>query len=594
MADCSDDRRTKYLLFQGRDSTLKKMSPSTDLLPDRMRESDYELLALQRLDSAEVTALARFGRKRTLADGEHLFCTGDRDLSVFLILRGEAQVYFSRGGKERDLVVLGERHFIGDISMLTRMAAVVSVRARGELEVIEIPAKEFRLALSDFTALAEKIINAFVQRRKWLESLDDFSGVLQILGRLKESAAFQIHDFLNKNHIPHAFIDVDGEEGGAILEHFDLSKDEPGDLPAVIIGADNRLLRRPSLREVGTAAGLRRCLDAAGHTFDLVIVGGGPAGLSAAVGASSEGLDIAIVERYAAGGQAGTSSKIENYPGFPTGISGAELTNRIFLQANRFGAGFTAASPVVAIRKENSVARDVWVLEMEGTETLRARCVLIATGAEYRRLDAEGRERFEGAGIYYAAATVDPQLYEHSTVVVAGGGNSAGQAIMYLAQRAEKVLVVIRGEDLYKSMSSYLVRRIEQTANVDVLKHTRVRRCEGVSCLAAVELEDLQAKSTLLIKTPALFSFLGALPRTRWLPVGLDRDEKGFIKTGPMVAGSPNWPLPDRVPLPMETSLPGVFAAGDVRAGSTKRCSAAVGEGGQAIECVHHLLGTYA
>jgi thioredoxin reductase (NADPH) len=570
------------------------MSPSTEILPDRMQASEYQILGLQKLEAGEVGALSRFGQSRLVADGEHLFCTGDRDLSVFVILRGEAQVYFTRGGKERDLVVLGEGHFIGDISMLTRMAAVVSARARGELEVVEIPVKEFRRALSDLTALAEKIINAFVERRQWLESLPDFSGVLQIVGRLREPEAFQIHDFLNKNHIPHAFIDVEGQEGEAILNHFDLSKDGPGDLPAVIIGADNRLLRRPSLREVGSAAGLRRCLDAEGHTFDLVIVGAGPAGLSAAVGASSEGLDTAIVERYAAGGQAGTSSKIENYPGFPTGVSGAELTNRIFLQANRFGAGFTAASPVVAIRNERFGDRDVWVLELEGAEKkLRARCVLIATGAEYRRLEAEGRERFEGAGIYYAASTVDPQLYEHSTVVVVGGGNSAGQAIMYLAQRAEKVLVVIRGQDLNKSMSSYLVHRIENASNVEVLKHTRVRRCEGVSSLAAVELEDIQANSTSLIRTPALFSFLGALPRTRWLPSGLDRDEKGFIKTGSMVAESLNWPLRDRKPLLMETSLPGVFAAGDVRAGSTKRCSAAVGEGGQVIECVHDLLGTY-
>lgn len=570
------------------------MTPPDNALPARLQESDYERFGLQKLNAEEIAALSRLGRNRTLADGEHLFFTGDRDLSVYIVLRGQAQVYFMRGGTEREVVVLGEGHVIGDISMLTRMAAVVSVRARGELEVTEIPVKAFRSALSDLPAIAEKIIDAFVARRKWLESMDDFSGVLQILGGRRDPEAFQIRDFLEKNHIPHAFIEVESEEGSAILKRYDLSNDGPGDLPAVIIGADNRLLRRPSLREVGSATGLRRCLDAEGHTFDLMIIGAGPAGLSAAVGASSEGLDTAILERYAAGGQAGTSSKIENYPGFPSGISGAELTNRIFLQANRFGAGFTAASPAVGIRNEHSVDRDVWVLELEGGERLRSRSVLIATGAQYRRLDAEGRERFEGAGVYYAALTVDPQLYEHSTVVVVGGGNSAGQAIMYLALRAEKVFVVIRGENLYKSMSSYLVHRIEQMPNVEVLRHTRVRRCEGATCLTAVELEDTETKSTRLIETPALFSFIGALPHTRWLPAGLERDEKGFIKTGHMVSESPQWPLRDRKPLLMETSLPGVFAAGDVRAGSTKRCVAAVGEGGQAIECVHDFLGTYA
>ena len=570
------------------------MTLPADPLPARPQESDYERFGLQKLNAEEIAALSRLGRNRTLADGDHLFFTGDRDLSVYIVLRGQAQVYFMRGGTEREVVVLGEGHVIGDISMLTRMAAVVSVRARGELEVTEIPVKAFRSALSDLPAIAEKIINAFVARRKWLESMDDFSGVLQILGRRRDPEAFQIRDFLEKNHIPHAFIEVESEEGSAILKRYDLSNDGPGDLPAVIIGADNRLLRRPSLREVGSATGLRRCLDAEGHTFDLMIIGAGPAGLSAAVGASSEGLDTAILERYAAGGQAGTSSKIENYPGFPSGISGAELTNRIFLQANRFGAGFTAASPAIGMRNEHSVDRDVWVLELEGGEKLRSRSVLIATGAQYRRLDAEGRERFEGAGVYYAALTVDPQLYEHSTVVVVGGGNSAGQAILYLALRAEKVFVVIRGENLYKSMSSYLVHRIEQTPNVEVLRHTRVRRCEGATCLTAVELEDTETKSTRLIETPALFSFIGALPHTRWLPAGLERDEKGFIKTGRMVSESPQWPLRDRKPLLMETSLPGVFAAGDVRAGSTKRCVAAVGEGGQAIECVHDFLGTYA
>src|ERR1700759_55916 len=503
------------------------MTPPDNALPARLQESDYERFGLQKLNAEEIAALSCLGRNRTLADGEHLFFTGDRDLSVYIVLRGQAQVYFMRGGTEREVAVLGEGHVIGDISMLTRMAAVVSARARGELEVTEIPVKAFRSALSDLPAIAEKIINAFVARRKWLESMDDFSGVLQILGRGVDAEAFQIRDFLKKNHIPHAFIEVETEEGSAILKRYDLSTDGPGDLPAVIIGADNRLLRRPSLREVGSAAGLRRCLDAEGHTFDLMIIGAGPAGLSAAVGASSEGLDTAILERYAAGGQAGTSSKIENYPGFPSGISGAELTHRIFLQANRFGAGFTAASPAIGMRIEHSGDRDIWVLELEGGERLRA-------------------------------LTVDPQLYEHSNVVVVGGGNSAGQAIMYLALRAEKVFVTIRGEDLCKSMSSYLVHRIEQMPNVEVLRHTRVRRCEGATCLTAVELEDTETKSTRLIETPALFSFIGALPHTRWLPAGLERDEKGFIKTGRMVSGSPQWPLRDRKPLLMETTRPAV------------------------------------
>jgi thioredoxin reductase (NADPH) len=334
-------------------------------------------------------------------------------------------------------------------------------------------------------------------------------------------------------------------------------------------------------------------LEARGHVFDLAIVGSGPAGLSAAVGAASEGLDTAILERYAAGGQAGASSRIENYPGFPAGISGGDLTNRIFLQANRFGAGFTAASPVVSLRWETADNHEVSVLELEDGERLRARCVLIATGAEYRRLDAEDRARFEGSGVYYAATAIEGQICEGATVVTVGGGNAAGQAILFLAQRAEKVLAIVRGTDLRKSMSAYLVRRIEKTPNVELLTRTRVARCEGGIALVAVELEDLESHARHRVETPALFSFIGAAPRTRWLPPAIDRDEKGFIKTGRAVVSSESWSLRDREPLAMETSRPGVFAAGDVRAGSTKRCAAAVGEGGQAIECIHAFLGTY-
>jgi thioredoxin reductase (NADPH) len=322
-------------------------------------------------------------------------------------------------------------------------------------------------------------------------------------------------------------------------------------------------------------------------------VGAGPAGLAAAVYAASEGLRTVVLESYAPGGQAASSSLIENFFGFPTGISGGELTSRAQLQAFRFGAKFSTPSQVLALSfAEGEYGGE---LRIEGCPaTLRAKCVLISTGAEYNRIEAEGREDFEGLGVYYAATAMEARLCRGSTVIVAGGGNSAGQAAMFLSETAEKVLLVIRGDNLTKSMSSYLSRRVETTANVEILRQTEIRKMTGGENLESVELENAQTGERRIVTTGAVFSMIGAKPCTSWLPPEIVRDEKEFIKTGPAVADLPIWKTLGRAPGPLETSCPGIFAAGDVRSGSVKRCGAAVGEGGMAVEGIHSALGTYA
>jgi thioredoxin reductase (NADPH) len=325
----------------------------------------------------------------------------------------------------------------------------------------------------------------------------------------------------------------------------------------------------------------------------LAIVGAGPAGLSAAVNAASEGLQTVVLESYAPGGQAGSSSLIENYFGFPTGINGGELTNRAQLQAFRFGAKFS--TPAKALSLAFSEGDHAAVLQIEGcTAKLRAKSVIIATGADYNRINAEGRERFEGMGVYYAATAIERQLCRSSTVIVVGGGNSAGQAAMFLSEIAEKVLLVIRGADLSQSMSSYLSRRVEAKKNIEILCHTEIRKMKGENRLETAELENLETHERRTVQTPAVFSMIGAKPCTDWLPPEIERDDKGFVKTGRAVADAPAWKAAKRPPGPLETSRPGIFAAGDVRSGSVKRCAAAVGEGGMAVEGVHQALSAFA
>jgi thioredoxin reductase (NADPH) len=564
----------------------------TDDERDEQFYRDTESVAHAKLDDRQLAMLEPLGTRRIVRRGELIFKAGQRDLPLIVILRGEVEVFEARDEQEQILATAGERAFSGDVGMLMGTAALASARGKAdESEILEVPAERLRLALAELPGVSEVILRAFIMRRRRLERDKEFAG-LRILSQDDSREGRQLDDFLDKNHIPHRLIAFETDDGRALCERLHLAG---RDLPALIT-ANGTPLRHPSLREVARVAGLLRTPageDEAEVFCDLAIVGAGPAGLAAAVYAASEGLNTIVLESYAPGGQAGSSSLIENFFGFPTGIGGGELTYSAQLQAYRFGAKFSTPSQALTLAFTGGEHRAS--LQAEGCNAiLRAKCVIIATGADYHRLDAEGREEFEGSGVYYAATAREGQLCRNSTVIVAGGGNAAGQAAMFLSEGAAKVLLVIRGEGLAKSMSSYLSRRVEAKENIEILSHTEIRKMTGGKVLEAVELENTQTHERRTVKTPAVFSMIGAKPCTAWLPPEIERDEKGFIKTGHAIAGAPAWKDAGRAPGPLETSRPGIFAAGDVRSGSVKRCAAAVGEGGMAVEGVHEVLRTYA
>ena len=552
---------------------------------------DTESVAHPKLDDGQLAMLEPLGSRRKVPRGELIFKTGQRDVPLVVILHGEVEVFEARGEQEQILGTADERDFIGEVGMLTGTAALASARGKAdESEILEVPAARLRQALAELPGVSEVIVRAFIMRRRRLERDKEFAG-LRVVAQDGSREGRQLDDFLDKNHIPHRLIAFETEDGRTLCERLHLAS---RDLPALIT-ANGLPLRRPSLREVARVAGLLRAPaseEESEITCDLAIVGAGPAGLGAAVYATSEGLKTIVLESYAPGGQAGSSSLIENFFGFPTGISGGELTYSAQLQAYRFGAKFSM--PSQALRLAFTEGEHRAILQAEGCNAiLRAKCVIIATGADYHRLNAEGREEFEGSGVYYAATAREGQICRGSTVVVAGGGNAAGQAAMFLSEGASKVLLVIRGEGLAKSMSSYLARRVETKENIEILPHTEIRKMMGGKVLEAVELENTETHERRTVQTPAVLSMIGAKPCTDWLPPEIERDEKGFIKTGHAVADAPAWKDIARVPGPLETSRPGIFAAGDVRSGSVKRCAAAVGEGGMAVEGVHETLRTY-
>jgi len=561
----------------------------TDDEQDERFYRDTEAIAFPKLNDHQLSLLEPLGQRRVVKRGDLIFKAGQRDLGLAIVLRGELEAFETRDGTEYNLANARERDFMGDVSMLQGTSILGSSRVTSEeAEILLIPAAELRRALAEIPGVSKTIVDALIMRRRRVSRYREFAG-LRVLAARGARDGHQLDDFLDKNHIPHRLIEFESEQGQAVSNRLHLTT---RDLPVLITPA-GAPLRRPSLREVAQVAGLLRPLALQDETeilSDVTIVGAGPAGLGAAVYAASEGLKTVVLESYAPGGQAGSSSLIENFFGYPTGISGGDLTWLAQLQAYRFGAKFSTPSQALSLNY-NPDGEYRACIQLEGCDAiLRAKAVLIATGADYGRLDAENRERFEGVGVYYAATALEGQICRNETVIVVGSGNSAGQAAMFLSDGAAKVLLVVRGKDITSKMSDYLSRRVQAQKNVDILYNTEIRRMSGNQKLEEVEVENTKTGERRVIKTPAVFSMIGARPCTEWLPPEIARDDRGFIKTGTAVADEPVWRSRKHQPTPMETSLPGIFAAGDVRSGSVKRCAAAVGEGGMAIAGIHLSL----
>ena len=565
--------------------------PVTTLEQDDQFYRDTEAAAFPKLDDYQLSLLEPLGQRRVLKRGDIIFKAGQRDLGLTIVLRGELEGFEQRDGTEQILATAHPRDFLGDVSMLQGTSALATVRVTAdETEILQVPAAELRRALAEIPAVSTTIVNALIMRRRRLNRDREFAG-FRVLAADSDRDGHQIDDFLDKNHIPHRLVDLASEQGQELTKRFRLTN---RDLPTLITPSGSPL-RRPSLREVAQVAGLLRPLAHENETeilSDLTIVGAGPAGLAAAVYAGSEGLNTVVLESYAPGGQAGSSSLIENFFGFPTGVSGGDLTWLAQLQAFRFGAKFSTPAEALSL-KYNSDAEYRACIEIEGCPaTLRAKTVLIASGANYRRLEAENREKFEGVGVYYAATALEGQICRNETVIVVGSGNSAGQAAMFLSDGAANVFLVVRSDNVRKRMSDYLARRVEAQKNVEILYRTGILRMFGDQKLETVELENKKTGERREIKTPAVFSMIGASPCTEWLPAEIERDDRGFIKTGTAVADSPLWRASKHQPAPLETSAPGIFAAGDVRSGSVKRCAAAVGEGGMAVANIQLRMAT--
>jgi thioredoxin reductase (NADPH) len=548
---------------------------------ERFPDLEDEVL-FPRLSDAKLAWLSKRGRRRTVAPGEILYEHADRDAPFFVIERGLVEFIDRKPGKDVYIAQADGRTFIGDIAVFTGEPTISACVAVESTDVIEFDRAKLRAMVARWPEFGEHVFATLLERRAWHEARGD--GVMRLIAPRGSRRAFEVRDLLERNLLPVRFFDVDtDEESAAMLKWLDIPRSET---PVLVHATE--VMRNPSAAQVARSLRLRAEVD--GERFDMVVLGGGPAGLAAAVYGGSEGLRTLVAEAWAPGGQAGTSTRIENYLGFPTGISGSQLTRNATLQARRFDAVLSSFHRAVEMADgPDGLVR----VDLDDGQHVLARSVVMATGARWRELDAEGIDRFRGAGVYHAAMPTDAERSRDEDVVVVGGGNSAGQAALHLASRARSVRVVVRGKALSTTMSRYLTDRIERSPRIEVMTETEVAAVHGTATVESVELRDSRTGTITPVTATAVFVMIGATPCTEAARGVLALDAAGYLLCGSAAAGCDghlSWPLKDREPHLLETVRPGVFTAGDVRAGASNRVAGAVGDGALAVRFAHDVL----
>jgi thioredoxin reductase (NADPH) len=535
------------------------------------------------LTPSQIDRIAAHGRRRTVARGDVLIDIGDRIVPFFVVLTGELQVLRPAGSAEALIVTHRHGQFSGEGNMLTGRRALARVRVSEAGDVLELNREQLLALVQNDAELSDIFMRAFILRRSAL--IAGGFGDVVLIGSMHCSGTLRVKEFLTRNGHPYHYIDLD-QAGDAqeLLDRFHITS---ADVPVLICRGD-AVLRNPSNQQIAECLGFNDAIDKT-QLRDVVIVGAGPAGLASAVYGASEGLDALVLELSSPGGQAGSSSRIENYLGFPTGISGLELTGRAYAQAQKFGAQVMIAKGAVRL----SCERRPYMVQMDDGIGVSARAIVIATGAEYRKPAIPNATRFEGAGIYYGATPMEAQVCAGQEIIIVGGGNSAGQAAVFLSQTSRRVHMLVRGTGLADTMSRYLIRRIEENPAIVLRTQTEIVAFDGDRRLERVRWRDNRTGAVESSNIAHVFIMTGAIPNTAWLKGCMALDEKGFIKTGPDLSPddltAAGWPLA-RSPYLLETSRPGVFAVGDVRGGNIKRVASAVGEGSIAIAFVHQVL----
>ena len=554
--------------------------------PQVLRSDQFPDLAdevlFPRLSDAKLAWLGKRGRRRTVAAGEVLYEHAVRDAPFFVIERGLVEFIDRKPGKDVYIAQADSRTFIGDIAVFTGEPTISACVAVDSTDVIEFDRAKLRAMVARWPEFGEQIFATLLERRAWHEARGQ--GVMRLIAPRGSRRAFEVRDLLERNLLPVRYFDVDtDEDSAALLKWLDIPRSET---PVLVHATE--VMRNPSAAQVARSLRLRAEVD--GERFDMVVLGGGPAGLAAAVYGGSEGLRTFVAEAWAPGGQAGTSTRIENYLGFPTGISGTQLTRNATLQARRFDAVLSSFHRAVEMADgPDGLLR----VDLDDGQHVLARSVVMATGARWRELDAEGIDRFRGAGVYHAAMATDAERSRNEDVIVVGGGNSAGQAALHLASRARSVRVVVRGKGLSATMSRYLTDRIERSPRIEVMTETEVFAVRGTATVESVDLRDGRTGTIAPVAATAVFVMIGATPCNEAARGVLALDAAGYLLCGSgaaSCAGHLSWPLKDREPHLLETVRPGVFTAGDVRAGATNRVAGAVGDGALAVRFAHDVL----